>query len=150
MKRIVSEQPIVFPKRNKFFGKTVNLYTDSVEDYPDMQVRLRDIKNDSYKVQITFSKVNDNKEGVMFYDCRVGKLYMGNSTQTLYNKKFTDELKSNFCSTSRGGMSVGKADYASVDQSPSTMAESKKKVVRLTEDDLVRLVKKVLNEQSSR
>lgn len=149
MKRIVSEQPVQLPKVNKFFGKTVNLYTDSVEDYPDMQVKLKDIKNDSYSVKVTFTKVSDNKEGFMIYDCRIGKLYMGNTSQTLYNKKFTDDLKLNFCSTSRGGMGVGKADYASVDQNPSTMAESKKKVVRLTEDDLVRLVKKVLSEQSS-
>ena len=85
------------------------------------------------------------------------KLVHSKGEQVIYNTKLFNNLTKEYCSTKTtfklpDGLEfhdVPKADYSYSQGSSSTMGEGKK-VIRLTESDLVRLVKKVLEEQFNR
>jgi hypothetical protein len=67
----------------------------------------------------------------------------------MYNDNLYDGLAKKFCSVSKGGVLVPGADFASVGTEKGEPMAEGKKVIRLTESDLVRLVKRVLEEQTS-
>jgi hypothetical protein len=120
------KKDFIFPKNN-FINKTVNLYNDSKETEPNMQVKILDVRTSGHWVYLKFQYMNRNQrvsDVDLIYSCKDNSLRIAgdNPLPNFYNKKFTDELKSKFCDTSRGGASVGKADYTSIDQTPSTMA----------------------------
>jgi len=70
-------------------------------------------------------------------------------TGFLYNSQLANELAKKFCAVSKGGTPVPKRDYSMTNQEPAQAMTEGKRVVRLTEADLIRLVKKVLIEQSN-
>jgi hypothetical protein len=77
--------------------------------------------------------------------------------QEVYNRKLHRDMTKEYCSTKTtfeifpGGLQrwdVPKADYSSTQGTSSTMAEGKK-VIRLTESDLVKIVKRIISEQNA-
>lgn len=75
---------------------------------------------------------------------------VGGKNRFLYSDKLNDLLEKHFCTRSKGGSVVPTADFASADLSSDLAAMTEgKKIVRLTESELVELVKKVLKEQSA-
>lgn len=132
--------------KTPYINKTVNLYKDKNETQLIRQVKIKDVIPKG-----KFIEISTNMVVPYTYDC--GELYLKPSAgefYLLYNKKLTDKLKTDFCTKSSGGANVPKADFASNGQPAQgqTMAEGKK-VIRITEEGLARLVNKVLNEQSS-
>lgn len=73
---------------------------------------------------------------------------VGGKNRFVYSDKLKDLLEMNFCTRSKGGSVVPSADFAATDTTDdtTTMAEGKK-VVRLTESDIKRIVENVLNEE---
>lgn len=84
------------------------------------------------------------------------KFVHSKGSQTVHNRKLHNDMTKEYCSKKGYFVPMGfeisdvpKADYSYAQGSSSTMAEGKK-IIRLTESDLVRLVKKVLEEQFNR
>lgn len=140
-----SPNPVASVNKSSYVNKTVNLYKDKNETQLIRQVKIKDVTPKG-----KFIEISTNMVIPYTYDC--GELYLKPSAgefYLLYNKKLTDKLKTDFCTKSSGGANVPKADFASNGQPAQgqTMAEGKK-VVRITEKGLARLVNKVLNEQA--
>jgi len=73
-------------------------------------------------------------------------LYIG--PKQIFSINLENELKK-FCTVSKGGAAVPKADFVSADVTVDEPMTEGKRVIRLTESELVSLVKKVLNEQAT-
>jgi len=140
-------------------GKTMNVYSASPNTNQNFigTIRINNaapLGSNGLKVRIGVTDQN-RKSDEIIKTC--GKKAMessnavGGNNRFLYSDNFNSLLEGIFCTRSMSGSVVPSADFASNPQSTSNttaddamMAEGKR-VVRLTEADLVRLVKKVLN-----
>ena len=73
-------------------------------------------------------------------------LYIG--PKQIFSINLENELKK-FCTVSKGGAAVPKADFVSADVTVDEPMTEGKRVIRLTESDLIKLVKRVIKEQTS-
>lgn len=165
MKKIIKEQNV----GSDLVGKTVNWYKDANNT---MQVASGVIKAitpkkmdyiNGYEIVVTSKEIGKktSEHLRLFFHCMgtVGKLagapkkvflVLGQFDQEIgivFNDNLFDALVKKFCSVSKGGTVVPKADFASVGtETGEPMAEGKK-VVRLTESELVQLVKRIISEK---
>ncbi len=103
----VTPPPVTTPEKNKFNGKTVNLFSNPQETMFDFQVKITNERVVENKVYFGIEKYPDR---ALVFDC-TGKLYLsGNQEKQYYNKKFIDSLKTNFCSAKVG--TPPKSDFA--------------------------------------
>jgi hypothetical protein len=171
MKKIVNEN-----MGSDFIGKKVNFYEDPENRINSGSAKILSItpKNfnglNGYLIMVSGQEIGNPKvgKGKLMFHCmgmvnRLSKipqkmfLMLNDANReigAIYNDNLYDALVKKFCSVSRGGTTVPKADFATSDvESPESMTDQSmtegKRVVRLTESDLVRLVKKVINEKSS-
>ena len=98
-------------------------------------------------------EVKDNRgnRDTLFFKCSDPGLRSGRDSNVLYSNNLVNELKKRYCTKSTGGAAVPNATFASnTNKNPqaNAMAEGKR-IVRLTEADLTRLVKRVIKEQQS-
>lgn len=126
-----------------FIGKTVNLYKD-----PQNKEFLTRLVIKSMSLGMDNDPMFKTNGPDLYYKCQGQYLYYvhyGTSKRT-YSTNFVNDLNKTFCAKNKSGVNVPKADYVSAGAAkPTGMAEGKK-VIRLTESDLLRLVKKVLKE----
>ena len=73
-------------------------------------------------------------------------LYIG--PKQIFSINLENELKK-FCTVSKGGAAVPKADFVSADVTVDEPMTEGKRVIKLTESDLIKLVKRVIKEQTS-
>jgi hypothetical protein len=151
MKKIIREQAntATTPKPtdpNPFIGKTVNFYKDA----QNKEFRFRkQIKSFDVGTQNNPSFKTEDYE--LHFDCATQVLYASYKgvSSRVYNLSFENTLKKTFCTKNPKGVNVPKSDFVSTDKSTSSNMAEGKRVIRLTESDLVRLVKKVINEQNT-
>jgi hypothetical protein len=106
----INKKPIITtPEKNKYNGKTVNLFSNPQETMLFSQGKVLSEKVVENKVYFTF-EFNGRRDKTLLYSCD-GKLsFSDNPSKQFYNKKFTDSLKTNFCSANVGA--PPKSDYA--------------------------------------
>lgn len=135
------------PLSSDLMNKTVNFYRDNANKSFRFQARITGISKDKMGNVIIKNSISPN-EGFRF-NCETGVFYAG--TDEVYNTVLSIKLDKMYCAKSSGGARVPKADFASNAQ-PSqgqTMAEGKR-IRRITESDMIRLVDMVLNEQNGK
>ena len=165
MKKIIKEQNV----GSDFIGKTVNWYKDANNTIQAASGVIKAItpkKMDyinGYEIVVTSKEIGKktSEHLKLFFHCMgtVGKLagapkkvflVLGQFDREIgivFNDNLFDALVKKFCSVSKGGTVVPKADFASVGtETGEPMAEGKK-VIRLTESDLVQLVKRIISEK---
>jgi hypothetical protein len=138
-------------------GKTMNVYSASPNTNQNFigTIRINNaapLGSNGLKIRIGVTDQN-RKSDEIIKTC--GKKVMessnavGGNNRFLYSDNFNGLLEGIFCTRSRSGSVVPSADFASNtpanDASTASQMAEGKRVVRLTEADLVRLVKKVLN-----
>jgi hypothetical protein len=103
----VQPKPPVPPTESKFNDKTVNLYYDSNnKDFLNTE-KINYIKKNSSDRIILFLA----RGGELTFSCLDKTLEYSNNIK-VYNTPLTNELIKTFCTTSSGGTSVPKADFA--------------------------------------
>ena len=137
-------KPSPKPTPISLVGKTVNLYRDKDETKIFNNIKIKDVKQggsfgNNTKFTINYEngagaslmfKCGEsdgtptnaleylNREGVAIPVVQMGG---GDSSENyLYNSKFVSSLKQQYCTTSSGGSSVPKADFAMNNQSTDT------------------------------
>ena len=73
-------------------------------------------------------------------------MYIG--PKQIFSINLENELKK-FCTVSKGGAAVPKADFVSADVTVDEPMTEGKRVIKLTESDLNKLVKRIIKEQTS-
>jgi len=168
MKKIIEEQSLM----STFNNKKVNLYSDSENknfigqatimsvDPMNSKDKRNWLGNPVIEIQIKHKDPANGREAQVklhflcgtlpFPDTKNKKagLYFDNGNRQVYSYNFEEALKK-FCTVSKGGAAVPKADFVSTDTTPDQVMGEGKKVVRLSESDLAKLVKRVINEQVS-
>ena len=161
---------------SKFVGKTANLYLDKSNENFVGQLKINNVrparetlKNNEFGTTYAWDIIGEFTEfgkkkpeqislfflcgkppstlikagGPGLYIDRVGGKVI---QRQFYSANLENEL-SKFCVVSKGGAIVPKADFVSADVTVNEPMAEGKKIVRLTEADLVRLVKKVVSER---
>lgn len=169
-KKILSEQ---------FVNKTINFYLDKNERVRVGSGQIKNVNTSGEKIILVISLMDDvelkgkrlNREDQLglTYLCSYTKMqplkgaFMIDSINTktgkqfkpnwdgefIYNSQLANDLAKKFCAVSKGGTPVPKRDYSMTNQEPAQAMTESRRLVRLTEADLIRLVKKVLIEQSN-
>jgi len=152
MKRIIKEQSA--PSANAL--NTNGIVNEPFNTYNDPQNRefietftilsLNQGTQGSFNIEVKDNQGNRDK---FFFKCSDAGLGHNGYSNALYSNNLVNELKKRYCTKSTGGAAVPNATFASTtNKNPqaNAMAEGKR-IVRLTEADLTRLVKKVIKEQ---
>ena len=152
MKRIIKEQSV--PSANAL--NTNGIINEPFNTYKDPQNRefietftilsLNQGTQGSFNIEVKDNQGNRDK---FFFKCSDAGLGQDGYSNSLYSNNLVNELKKRYCTKSTGGAEVPNATFASnTNKAPQTnaMAEGKR-IVKLTEADLTRLVKKVIKEQ---
>lgn len=100
-------KPPLSPEETKFNDKTVNLYFDSNNKNFFNTEQIKYIKKNSSDRIILFLV----RGGELAFSC-LDKTLKYNNDIEVYNTPLTNELVKTFCTTSSGGTSVPKADFA--------------------------------------
>ena len=167
MKKIIKEQNV----GSDFIGKTVNWYMDVENKKNAASGPILSIDSKSrngmkyYVITVSVLEMGKSKPATLrlrfhcygftqdtLIDPKLKKAFIvlgpgDKEIGVMFNDNLYDGLAKKFCSESRGGTTVPKADFASVSGEVNAPMTEGRKVVRLTESDLVRLVKKVIKEQ---
>jgi len=167
MKKIIKEQSLM----STFNNKKVNLYSDPENKNFIGQATIMSVDpinskdkrnwlgNAVFEIQIRQKDPANGREAQVklnflcgtlpFPDTKNKKagLYFDNGNRQVYSYNFEEALKK-FCTVSKGGAAVPKADFVSTNTTPDQVMGEGKKVVRLSESDLIKIVKKVIKEQS--
>lgn len=159
--RIIKEQTTTninkFPdwpnKAKHYDGETANLYSD-----PENRNFIRQIRFDSITVEDNGTiEIKASGESIpLRYHCNNPTVIYGYNFKDVskkpkenfefYSNKLTPKLQRDFCTKNSTGVSIPKATYTSAKTQTTNLAENKKPI-RLTEADLVNLVKRVMEEQ---
>ena len=151
-------------------GKTVNLFSDRSLKKMAEKVVIKNFKQDGRKfiIEVTPEKKRPglksyeliffcNPKNQMTHQFWVNAMIWDNgkredvwNDKMAFNSDLAKELNTKFCGVSKGGTVVPKADFTTkVGQDSETPMTEGRRAVRLTESDLIRLVKKVLIEQNN-
>lgn len=142
-KSVISEQSerpaeIVRPLPKPLNGQTVNLYRDKGETQLFSTVKiLKPVKEGNIiKVMLDTKKKLNGLTRYLEFECGKSEpvvLIKGTNPQNyeqkelrpigLFNLKFLKRLQSEYCATSRGGVSVPKADFAMNNQQDNTTTD---------------------------
>ena len=169
MKKIIKEQNM----GSDLIGKTVNWYVDVENKKNAASGKIISIDTKSrnnmkyYVITVTAQEIGKSKPVTLrlrfhcygftqdtLIDPKYKKAFVvlgpgDKEVGLMYNDNLYDGLAKKFCSVSKGGVLVPGADFASVGTEKGEPMAEGKKVIRLTESDLVRLVKKVISEQNT-
>ena len=167
MKKIIKEQSLM----STFNNKKVNLYSDPENKNFIGQATIMSVDpinskdkrnwlgNAVFEIQIRQKDPANGREAQVklnflcgtlpFPDTKNKKagLYFDNGNRQVYSYNFEEALKK-FCTVSKGGAAVPKADFVSTNATPDQVMGEGKKVVRLSESDLIKIVKRVIKEQT--
>ena len=143
-KNVISEQSATPPQRiipslpKPLNGQTVNLYRDKGETQLFSTVKiLKPVKEGNIiKVMLDTKKKLNGLTRYLEFECGKSEpvvLIKGTNPQNyaqkelrpigLFNLKFLKRLQSEYCATSRGGVSVPKADFAMNNQQDNTTTD---------------------------
>lgn len=132
-------------KKSFLDGQSVNLYKDPQNTQFLFKAKIKNVQEVGKRGVIQLNSDN----GTFKFYCDLPQLLVDRNGKLsqVYNKEFENDIRGEYCAINPSGVSVPRADYVSAGTpKPTGMAEGKK-VIRLTEKDLGRLVNRVLNEQ---
>ena len=153
MKRIIKEQSAPSANAlntNGIVNEPFNVYKDpeNREFFETFTiVSISQGSQGSFDIQV---KDNQGNRAKFFFKCSDTGLGSDGYSNALYSNNLVNELKKRYCTKSTGGAAVPNATFASTtNKNPqaNAMAEGKR-IVKLTEADLTRLVKRVIKEQN--
>jgi hypothetical protein len=108
---VASPPPVTTPEKNKYNGKTVNLFSNPQETMFVFQIKILEEKVVGEYVNFTFeSKFSGPGDKTLRFSCDGKLIFTDNPSKQYYNKKFIDSLKTNFCSAKVG--TPPKSDFA--------------------------------------
>ena len=152
MKRIIKEQSAPSANAlntNGIVNEPFNVYKDpeNREFFETFTiVSISQGSQGSFDIQV---KDNQGNRAKFFFKCSDTGLGSDGYSNALYSNNLVNELKKRYCTKSTGGAAVPNATFASTtNKNPqaNAMAEGKR-IVKLTEGDLINLVKRVLSEE---
>jgi len=144
---------------SKLMGKSLNAYSSSpntnqnfIHSYRIMN--LRPLGTIGTKLIITVDKEGGHNRTDFTKTCGKKAFENANSVggkeRFVYSDKLNDFLEREFCTRSKGGSVVPTADFSSVETGDNSQAMTEsRKVVKLKESDITRLVRKIISEQSN-
>lgn len=165
MKRLLREQMV---------GKTVNFYSNKSETTLSGQYKILNIKTQGdQNVYLTISSALPNSKSIEFGGL---KKYYDNTINTftenadkfevsikcfdlspgfkdphdnkkIYNSKLEEDVRRNYCTKNKSGVTVPKSDYTMTSNSNDQSLAEGKRVIQLTESELIKLIKRIIKEE---